>query len=91
MGDISSIARHHGSGAGDCYGYGYDCPVDDVRGASLGEDPTDPVCGVLVQFSDVTPSEQATKLGLTGRPADLGDDGGRGDRDRNGPSARLPK
>jgi hypothetical protein len=78
VGDVSSVARHHRSGAG--HGCGDDRPIHDVGGASLGENPTDAVCGVLVQFGDVTPTEQTTKLGLAGRPADLGDDGGGGDR-----------
>lgn len=44
----------------------------------MGKDPTDAVCGVLVQFGDITPAEQTTKLSLAGRAADLGDDGGGG-------------
>ena len=63
MGDVSSVARHHRRGAGG--GRGDDRPIDDVGGASVGEDPTDAVCGVLVEVGHVTPTEQTTKLDLT--------------------------
>jgi hypothetical protein len=71
-------------------GCGDDRPIDDVRGASLGEDPTDVVCGVLIQFGDVTPAEQTTKLSLAGRAADLGDHGGKSLPGGGRPPAQRP-
>lgn len=60
--DVSTIARHHHRGADD--GCDSDCPVNDVGGARLGEDPTDSVCSVLIQVGDVAPTQQTTELGL---------------------------
>lgn len=62
--DVSTITRHHHRGADQ--GCGSDCPVNDVGGARLGEDPTDSVCGVLIQVVDVAPTQQTAKLGLPG-------------------------
>jgi hypothetical protein len=56
----------------------------------LGEDPTDVVCGVLIQFGDVTPAEQTTKLSLAGRAADLGDHGGKSLPGGGRPPAQRP-
>ncbi len=64
MDDVSSITGQHRGGADN--GYGDDHTVDDVGGARVAEEATNSMCGVLVQFSDITATEQATKLGLPG-------------------------
>lgn len=64
MDDVSSIAGQHGSGAAN--GYDNDRAVNDVGRARVAEEPTDSVCGVRIQLGDITATEQATKLGLTG-------------------------
>lgn len=79
--DVSPIAGHHRSGSDNSGGH--DRRVNDVGGASLGEHPANAVGGVLVQFGNITPTEQATKLDLAGRSAGLGDDGSGGDRNRS--------
>jgi len=78
MGDVGPVARQHSGGADD--GRSDDRPINDIRGTSSGENPTDAVRGVLVQFSDVTSAKQTTKLSLARRATDLGDDGGGYDR-----------
>jgi hypothetical protein len=79
--DVSPVASYHRSGADN--GGGHDRPVNDVGGASLGENPANTVGGVLVQFGNIAPTEQPTKLDLAGRSAGLGDDGSWGDRNRS--------